>query len=87
MREDSSLRPRSIEVAEVDLSQLLSGTAFTLACTVSNNGLGIKASSLIDTGANGYTFIDIKFMKLVERFLSVQPSPLKVLCKVRRFDS
>ena len=70
----------------MDLSQLLGGTAFTIACTVSNNGLGIKTSSLIDTGANGHTFIDTKFVKTVERFLGVSPSPLKTPCKVRGFD-
>jgi hypothetical protein len=73
-------------VAEVNLSQLLGGTAFTLSCTVSNNRLGIKTSSLIDTGANEHTFIDTKFAKTVECFLSVLPSPLKVPCKVRGFD-
>jgi predicted aspartyl protease len=86
LREVSSSRPKGIEVAEVDLSQLLGGTAFTLACTVSNNGLGIKTSSLIDTGANRHTFIDTKFAKAVERFLGVSPSPLKTPCKVRGFD-
>ena len=73
-------------MAEVDLSQLLGGTAFTLSCIVSSNGLGIKTSSLIDTGANGYTFIDTKFAKTVECYLGVPPTPLKVPCKVRGFD-
>ncbi|KAH0545106.1 hypothetical protein GP486_008469, partial [Trichoglossum hirsutum] len=81
LREVSSSRLKGIEVAEVDLSQLLGGMAFTLSCVVSNNGLGIKTSSLIDTRANGHTFIDTKFAKTVERFLGVPPSPLKVPCK------
>jgi transposase InsO family protein/predicted aspartyl protease len=86
LREVSSSRPKGIEVAEVDLSQLLGGTAFTLSCTVSNNGLGIKTSTLIDTGANGHTFIDKKFVRTVERYLGVPPTPLKIPCKVRGFD-
>ena len=65
---------------------MLGGTAFTIACTVSNNGLGIKTSSLVDTGANGHTFIDTKFVKTVERFLGVSPSPLQSPCKVKGFD-
>src|SRR5437667_12319327 len=73
-------------MAEVDLSQLLGGTAFTLSCIVSSNGLGIKTSSLMDTRANGYTFIDMKFAKTIERYLGVPPTPLKVPCKVRGFD-
>ena len=73
-------------MAEVDLSQLLGGDAFTLPCTVSNNGLGIKTSSLIDTGANGYTFVDTQFARTVERFLGIKPRILKDQCKVRGFD-
>ena len=53
---------------------------------VSNNGLGIKTSSLIDTEANGYTFVDTQFAKTVERFLGIKPSILKDLCKVRGFN-
>src|ERR1700709_1233533 len=71
---------------EIDLSKLLGGDAFTLSYTISNNGLGIKLSSLIDTGANGYTFIDYKFSKTVERFLGLQPIPLKGKCNVKGFD-
>jgi hypothetical protein len=65
---------------------LLGGTAFTIACTVSNNGLGIRTSSLVDTRANGHTFIDTKFVKTVEHFLGVSPVPLQTPCKVRGFD-
>ena len=73
-------------MAEVDLSQLLGGDVFILPYTVSNNGLGIKTSSLIDTGANGYTFVDTQFAKTVERFLGIKRSILKDLCKVRGFN-
>jgi hypothetical protein len=55
-----------MDIAEVDLSQLLEGEAFILPYTVSNNRLGIKTSSLINTGANGYTFIDSKFIKTIK---------------------
>jgi len=48
--------------------------------------LGIKTSSLIDTGANGHTFIDSKFVKTIERFLDVKPVLLKSPCNVRGFD-
>jgi predicted aspartyl protease len=75
-----------VDIAEVDLSQLLGGEAFTLPCTVSNNGLGIKTSSLIDTGANGHTFIDSKFVRTIERFLDVKPTQLASPCNVRGFD-
>jgi hypothetical protein len=48
--------------------------------------LGIRATSLIDTGANGNTFIDATFVKTIERFLGVKPTPLKLPCNVRGFD-
>ena len=75
-----------IEVAEVDLSQLLGGDTFTLLCTISNNGIGIKTTSLIDTGANGYTFINLNFARTIQTFLGVSSIRLKEPCKVRGFD-
>jgi hypothetical protein len=41
--------------------------------TISANGLGIKSSSLINTRANGYTFINTKLAQLTEQFLGVEP--------------
>ena len=57
-----------------------------MPCTISANGLGIKSSSLIDTGANGYAFIDTKLAQLAEQFLGVEPQPLPLPCTVRGFD-
>jgi hypothetical protein len=55
-----------MDIAEVDLSQLLGGEAFILLYIVSNNGLGIKTFFLINTGANRYTFINSKFVRIIE---------------------
>jgi hypothetical protein len=77
----------SVEVAEVDLSQLLEGSAFTLSYTISNNGLGIKTLSLIDTEANRLIFIDTKFAATTGRYLGINLSPIHTSCKVRSFDS
>jgi hypothetical protein len=55
-----------MDIAEVDLSQLLEGKVFILFYIVSNNGLGIKTSSFINTGINGYTFINSKFIRIIE---------------------
>ena len=62
------------------------GEAFTLLCTVSNNRLEIKTSSLINTRVNSYTFVDTEFARTVERFLDVKPTRLRDPCKVRKFD-
>ena len=71
---------------EIDLTRLIGGDALTMPCTISANGLGIKSSSLIDTGANGYAFIDTKLAQLAEQFLGVEPQPLPLPCTVRGFD-
>jgi hypothetical protein len=65
---------------------LLEGNAFTLLYTISNNRLGIKTTSLIDTRANSYMFVDTKFAKTIERFLDVKLTRLKDSCKVQGFD-
>jgi hypothetical protein len=48
--------------------------------------LGIKTSSLINTRVNGYTFINSKFIKIIERFLDIKPILLKSPCNIRGFD-
>jgi hypothetical protein len=53
---------------------------------VSNNQLGIKTSALIDTGANGFIFIDTEFAKLVCYHFNLTPKPLPVSCGVQGFD-
>ena len=73
-------------MCKINLSQLIGGGAFTLSCTVSNNGLGIKTSTLIDTGANGFVFIDTEFAKTVCKFLDVTRKRLPTPCRVQGFD-
>jgi hypothetical protein len=48
------------------LSQLLEGKVFILLYIVSNNRLDIKTSSFINTGTNEYTFINSKFIRIIE---------------------
>jgi predicted aspartyl protease len=75
-----------IDLCEVDLSQLLGGDSFTLPCTISSNGLGIKTRTLIDIGANGYAFIDTDFAATATRFLDTKIQRLLTACNVRGFD-
>jgi hypothetical protein len=76
-----------MDMEEVDLSRLIGGNAFTLPCTISKNGYGVKSFSLIDTGANGYAFIDSRFIgKVSERLPDVKLEPLPIPCGVRGFD-
>jgi hypothetical protein len=75
-----------MDLVEIDLTRLIGGDALIMPCTISINGLGIKSSSLIDTGANSYTFIDTKLVKLAERFLGVEPQPLPLPYTICGFD-
>jgi predicted aspartyl protease len=43
----------------------LGGKHFTFPCTVSLNGFAVSTYSLIDTGANGFVFIDESFAQLL----------------------
>jgi hypothetical protein len=59
---------------------------FIFPYIISNNGLGIKTSSLINTRVNGYTFINSKFVKIIEYFLDIKSILLKLPCNIRGFD-
>ena len=49
--------------------------------------MGIKTSSLINIKVNGYTFINFKFVKIIERFLDVKPILLKLPYNVKGFNN
>ena len=70
----------------MDLSKLVRGKALTLPCTISKNGFGIKTHTLIDTGANGFVFIDLKLAKLVTQHLGAELKELATLYRVNGFD-
>ena len=55
-----------------------------MPCTVSKNGLGIKTRTLIDTGANGYIFIDKRFAEKASQHLNV---PIQDLPEARNIQS
>ena len=65
-------------MCQLDLSQLVGGEALTMPCTISNNGLGIKTRILIDTGANGFVFIDQQLARKASQYLD---SPIQTLPK------
>jgi predicted aspartyl protease len=52
-------------LAKLDLSLLLKGKHFTFPCTISLNRFAVSTYSLIDTGANGFVFIDESFAQLL----------------------
>jgi exosome complex RNA-binding protein Rrp4 len=60
LKQASFLGLNSINLCNFDLSQLIEGSSLTMPCIISKNGLRIKTRTLIDTGANGYIFIDCR---------------------------
>ncbi len=57
-----------------------------MPCTISKNGLGIKTRALIDTGANGFIFIDSQLAQKASRFLDTPTRTLEIPCQVKGFD-
>jgi len=49
-----------MNLIEIDLTCLIGGDTLIIPYTISINELEIKSSSLINTRANSYTFINIK---------------------------
>jgi hypothetical protein len=49
------------DLQQVDLSSLIGGNSFTLACTLRKAGIEIQVKALGDTRASRYVFIDSRF--------------------------
>ena len=54
----------------------MGGKHFTVPCTLSKNGYGIALSALIDSGANGFAFIDTACAYDIAQFLNIKAKPL-----------
>ncbi len=64
----------------------MGGKHFTVPCTISRNGYGIDLDALVDTGANGFAFIDTACAIDIARFLSVKATRLERPIDVKGFD-
>jgi hypothetical protein len=61
---------------------------FILLYTISKNRYNIKSSSLINTRANGYTFINSYFIKKVSKKLpNIKLEPLLIPYSIRGFNN
>ncbi|QSZ28608.1 hypothetical protein DSL72_003107 [Monilinia vaccinii-corymbosi] len=49
----------------LDLTKLIGSQAMTLPCILSKNGYSFRSSALLDSGANGYAFIDTTLLTLL----------------------
>lgn len=64
-------------MASIDLRKLVGGRSLSFPCTITRNGVGITVTALIDTGANGYAFIDRTCAERITKKLGLQRSPLE----------
>ena len=64
----------------------MGGKHFSISCTISRNGYGIDLHSLIDSGANGFAFMNASFAIEATKFLNVKPVQLKRPIPVKGFD-
>ena len=64
----------------------MGGKHFTVPCTISCNGYGIDLDALIDTGANGFAFIDTTCAIDTAKFLNAKAMRLKRPIAIKGFD-
>ena len=64
----------------------MGGRYFTISCTLSRNGYRIKTSVLINTGVNGFTFMNTSFAVELVKFLNLKVTRLPKIMAVKGFD-
>ena len=73
-------------MVEIDLSKLLGGQGFHVDSQLAYNGLSFPITTLADTGANGYLFIDMKKAIELACFYNIPTEPLRQPTKTRGFS-
>jgi hypothetical protein len=51
----------------------MGGRHFIVPCTLSKNRYGITLSALVDSGANGFVFMDTAYTNNISIFLNLKP--------------
>jgi predicted aspartyl protease len=64
----------------------MGGKHFTVPCTLSRHGYGVKSSALVDTGANGFAFINRSFATELSKFLDIQPVQIPNTLSIQGYD-
>ena len=68
---------------QINLTKLFGSKHFTFPCKLSKNGHAVTTYSLVDTGANGFSFVNTSFAISLAKFLNikakrlVRPIPIK----------
>lgn len=73
-------------MVEIDLSKLLEGQGFYINSQLANNGLSFSMTTLVDTGANRYLFLDTKKAIELAQFYDIYMEQLKQPAKIKGFS-
>jgi predicted aspartyl protease len=77
-----------IELCHINLQKLLGreNETFTLNTKIVQNGYSLAVEALVDTGANGFAFVDTNLAILIGKFFDLRTVPLEAECAVRGYD-
>src|SRR6201991_2160315 len=64
----------------------MGGKHFTIPYTLSRNRYGVRSSALVDTGVNGFAFINRSFATELSKFLNIQPVRIPNSLSIQGFD-
>ena len=64
----------------------MGGKHLTIACKISKNGYGVTLQALIDSGANGFVFIDTLCAGDIAKYLGLKAQPLPRTIAVKGYD-
>jgi predicted aspartyl protease/transposase InsO family protein len=83
-----SILGTDIDLSTLNLNELLGkeNESFNVKAQIVSNGYSIATKALIDTGANGFAFIDTRFALLVGKHFGLKSIRLKKQCTVRGYD-
>ena len=64
----------------------MGGPHFTYPCRLAKHGISIQLRSLIDTGANGFAFLNKPFAEKLQNFLGITPQRLLQPITIKGYD-
>jgi predicted aspartyl protease/transposase InsO family protein len=75
-----------VDLKDLDLSLLMGGPPLLVPAALTMGGIGAKLKALIDTGANGYLFLDRPFALRLAKSLDVKVEPLPFSVPIKGFN-
>ena len=64
----------------------MGGSPFTVPCTLAKNGIGVDLDTLVDTGANGFAFMDTELADQLCKGLGLTLTPLPHMIIAKGYD-